>query len=104
VGGRRATSDLVLPMSYWPRTCRDACVREYTLTNAQYARAWSGRPVHIAGRGYPSADGAQVSDSDIRAYVDGALAASVVGGSVYDYASTRTRTAWWSSLARLNAF
>jgi hypothetical protein len=69
-----ATSDLVLPMSYWPRTCRDACVRDYTLTNARYAASWSGRPVHIAGRGYPSADGTQVSDSDIRAYVDGAVA------------------------------
>ncbi len=98
-----ATSDLVLPMSYWPRTCRDACVRDYTLTNARYAKAWSGRPVHIAGRGYPSADGTTVSDSDVAAYVDGAVAAGAVGGSVYDYASTRTRTAWWSSLARLNA-
>ena len=97
------TSDLVLPMSYWPRTCRDACVRDYTLTNARYARAWTGLPVHIAGRGYASSDGTQVSDSDIRSYVDGALAAGVVGGSVYDYASTRTRTAWWSSLTRLNA-
>ena len=96
-------SDLVLPMSYWPRTCRDACVRDYTLTNARYAKAWTGRPVHIAGRGYPSNDGTQVSDSDIRAFVDGAVAAGVVGGSVYDYASTRTRTAWWSSLTRLNA-
>ena len=97
------TADLVLPMSYWPRTCRDACVRDYTLTNARYARSWTGLPVHIAGRGYPSADGTQVSDSDIRAFVDGAVTAGVVGGSVYDYASTRTRTAWWSSLGRLNA-
>lgn len=98
-----ATTDLVLPMSYWPRTCRDACVRDYTLTNARHARAWSGRPVHIAGRGYPSADGVQVSDSDIRAFVEGAVVAGVLGGSVYDYASTRTRTAWWPSLGRLNA-
>jgi hypothetical protein len=98
-----ATSDLVLPMSYWPRTCRDACVRDYTQTNARYAASWSGRPVHIAGRGYPSADGTSVSDSDITAYVDGAVAAGVLGGSVYDYASTRTRTAWWPSLRRLNA-
>jgi hypothetical protein len=97
-----ATSDLVLPMSYWPRTCRDACVRDYTATNARYAGSWSGKPVHIAGRGYPSADGTQVSDSDIRAFVDGADAAGVLGGGVYDYASTRTRTAWWSSLSRLN--
>ncbi|MEX2289602.1 MAG: hypothetical protein WD794_04655 [Mycobacteriales bacterium] len=96
------SADLVLPMSYWPKTCRDACVRDYTATNARYAASWTGRPVHIAGRGYPAADGTQVSDSDIRAYVDGAVAAGVVGGSVYDYASTRTRTAWWSSLARLN--
>ncbi|MBW3535737.1 MAG: hypothetical protein KY453_11080, partial [Gemmatimonadetes bacterium] len=64
---------------------------------------WTGRPVHIAGRGYASADGTQVSDSDIRTYVDGAVAAGAIGGSVYDYASTRTRTAWWPSLARLNA-
>jgi hypothetical protein len=98
-----ASSDLVLPMSYWPRTCRDACVRDYTTTNARYAASWSGRPVHIAGRGYPSADGTQVSDTDIRSYVDGAVAAGVLGGSVYDYASTRTRTTWWSSLSRLNA-
>ena len=96
------TSDLVLPMSYWPRTCRDACVRDYTLTNARYAAAWTGLPVHIAGRGYPSTDGTQVSDSDIRAYVDGAVAAGVRGGSIYDYASTRTRTSWWPILQRLN--
>lgn len=101
--GVGASSDLVLPMSYWPKACRDACVRDYTLTNARDAAAWSGRPVHIAGRGYPSADGTQVSDSDIRAFVDGAVAAGVRGGSVYDYASTRTRTAWWPMLARLNA-
>ena len=97
-------SDVVLPMSYWPRTCRDACVRDYTLTNARYAESWTGGlPVHIAGRGYPSADGTQVSDSDIRAFVDGAVAAGVVGGSVYDYASTRTRTSWWPLLSRLNS-
>jgi hypothetical protein len=98
------TSDLVLPMSYWPKTCRDACVRDYTLTNARYARSWTGGlPVHIAGRGYPAPDGTSVSDSDIRAFVDGAVAAGVRGGSVYDYASTRTRTSWWSILSRLNA-
>lgn len=98
-----ATTDLVLPMAYWPRTCRDACVRDFTLTNSRYAAAWTGRPVHVAGRGYPSPDGTTVSDSDIRAFVDAAVAAGVIGGSVYDYASTRTRTAWWSSLVRLNA-
>ena len=98
-----ASSDLVLPMSYWPRTCRDACVYDYTLTNARYAAAWSGRPVHIAGRGYPSADGSQVTDNDSKAFVDGAVAAGVNGGSLYDYASTRTRTSWWPILARLNA-
>jgi hypothetical protein len=97
------TSDLVLPMSYWPRTCRDACVRDYTQTNARHAAAWTGLPVHIAGRGYPSPDGTQVSDSDIRAFVDGAVAAGVRGGSIYDYASTRTRTSWWPMLQRLNA-
>lgn len=97
-------SDVVLPMSYWPRTCRDACVRDYTLTNARYAESWTGGlPVHIAGRGYPAPDGTQVSDTDIRAFVDGAVAAGVVGGSVYDYASTRTRTTWWPILSRLNA-
>lgn len=97
------TTDLVLPMSYWPKTCRDACVDDYTLTNARYAASWTGLPVHIAGRGYPAPDGTQVSDSDIRAFVDGAVAAGVNGGSIYDYASTRTRTAWWSPLSRLNA-
>lgn len=97
-------SDVVVPMSYWPRTCRDACVRDYTQTNAHYARSWTGGlPVHIAGRGYPSADGSQVSDSDIRAFVDGAVAAGADGGSVYDYASTRTRTSWWPMLSRLNS-
>ena len=100
--GVGASSDLVLPMSYWPRTCRDACVRDYTLTNARWAASWSGRPAHIAGRGYPSADGTQVSDRDISAFVDGARAAGVLGGSVYDYASTRTRTSWWPMLSRLN--
>ena len=100
--GVGASSDLVLPMAYWPKACHDACVRDYALTNARDAAAWSGRPVHIAGRGYPAADGTQVTDSDISAFVDGALAAGVRGGSVYDYASTRTRTSWWPILARLN--
>lgn len=94
--------DLVLPMAYWPVSCRDACVRDYTLTNARYAASWSGRPVHIAGRGYPAADGTQVSDSDVVNFVDGAIAAPVIGGSLYDYASTRTRLSWWPILARLN--
>lgn len=97
------SSDLVLPMSYWPKTCRDACVHDYTRTNARYAAAWTGLPVHVAGRGYPAGDGTQVSDSDIRAFVDGAVAAGVRGGSIYDYASTRTRTSWWPILQRLNA-
>jgi len=96
------SADVVLPMSYWPKGCRDACVRDYTRTNARWAASWTGRPVHIAGRGYPSADGTRVSDVDIRAFVDGALAAGITGGSVYDYASTRTRTAWWPTLRRLN--
>lgn len=97
------SSDLVLPMSYWPKTCRDACVHDYTRTNARHAAAWTGLPVHVAGRGYPAGDGTQVSDSDIRAFVDGAVAAGVRGGSIYDYASTRTRTSWWPILQRLNA-
>lgn len=100
--GVAGSVDLVLPMSYWPGSCRDRCVYDYTLTNARYARAWTGLPVHIAGRGYPSG-GSPVSDSDIRSFVDGAVAAGVRGGSVYDYASTRTRTSWWPLLQRLNA-
>ena len=94
-------SDVVVPMSYWPAGCRDRCVHDYTLTNSRYAGAWSGRPVHIVGRGYPSGAG-PVSDSDIRAFVDGAVAARPIGGSLYDYASTRTRTSWWPQQQRLN--
>lgn len=44
-----------------------------------------------------------MTDSDVRSFVEGAVAARVLGGSVYDYASTRTRTAWWPLLARLDA-
>lgn len=98
----KQNADVVLPMSYWPRTCRGTCVRDYTTTNARFAAAWTGLPVHIAGRGYPSSDGTTVSDADITAFVDGARAAGVHGGSVYDYASTRGRTAWWPALRRLN--
>lgn len=98
-----AAVDAVLPMAYQPRTCHDACVRDYMATNARYAASWSGRPVHLAGRGYPSGDGTQVTDSDVRHLVDGALSARVLGGSVYDYASTRSRTAWWPALQRFNA-
>lgn len=52
-----ASSDLVLPMSYWPRTCHDACVRDYTATNARYAAAWSGKPVHVAVAATPRPTG-----------------------------------------------
>lgn len=96
-------SDVVLPMSYWPSSCRDACVRDYTATNARSAASWTKLPVHMAGRGYTNRGGSPVTDRDITAFVDGALAAGVVGGSVYDYASTRTRTAWWPDQRRLNA-
>jgi hypothetical protein len=101
--GVGATSDAVVPMSYWPRTCRDRCVYDYTLTNARYAGSWSGLPVHVVGRGFPSPDGTQVSDADLRAFVDGALAARPIGGSIYDYESTRTRTSWWPQQQRLNS-
>ncbi len=94
--------DLVLPMAYWPASCRGACVRDYALSNARYAASWSGRPVHIAGRGYTATNTAPVTDSDVRSFVDGAVAGRVIGGSLYDYASTRTRVSWWPILARLN--
>lgn len=94
--------DLVVPMAYWPRTCHDLCVDDYTTTNARLARSWSGRPVHVVGRGYPSADGTRVTDADMAAFVQGALEAGVVGGSFYDYASTRTRTNFWVQLQRFN--
>ena len=97
----KRSADVVLPMSYWPRTCHETCVRDYTATNARYAAAWTGLPVHIAGRGYPSGT-TQVTDADIRAFVDGALSSGVLGASIYDYASTRSRTSWWGDLVRLN--
>ncbi len=97
------TSDVVVPMSYWPSSCRGACVRDYSSTNARYAAAWTGLPVHLAGRGYTNSGGSPVTDTDVTAFVDGALDSTSVGGSLYDYASTRTRTSWWPLQRRLNA-
>ena len=103
MGGRRAelrpgAADVVLAADL-PRRLR---ARLHAHQRPLRRGVDGGRPVHIAGRGYPSADGTQVNDADIRAFVDGAVAAGVIGGSVYDYASTRTRTAWWPLLTRLN--
>ena len=93
------STDVVLPMSYWTsytpaRLCPAQplyCVRGYTATNVQRVRQLTGLPVHTIGGVGDAAAGV-----DVAAFVRTARATGVVGGSLYDYQTTRAED--WSYL------
>lgn len=97
-------ADVVLPMSYWtlgtpaalcpahPRFCPSG----YTIGNTQRAHELTGLPVHTIGG---VAD--EATDTEVDAYVAATGNAHSVGGSIYDYLTTKPN--FWNHLHRLGA-
>ena len=87
--------DVFMPMNYWtarektPQTASDL-----TAQNVNKTRELTGRPVHIIGGLGEYADEAQVS-----AYVRAAKDTGSIGGSLYDYRTTRAEV--WDELRAL---
>ncbi|MCA1832941.1 MAG: hypothetical protein ABR548_00410 [Actinomycetota bacterium] len=96
-------ANAVMPMGYWSN--RDSrcsggdtayCPYQYTLTNIQRSRSYTGLPVHdIGGVGH------QVTASEVSKYVQAEKAGRAYGGSLYDYGVTAT--SFWAYLDDLNA-
>jgi hypothetical protein len=87
--------DVFMPMNYWtareksPKTASDL-----TAQNVNKTKELTGRPVHIIGGLGEYADEAQVS-----AYVRAAKDTGSIGGSLYDYTTTRAEV--WDELKAL---
>lgn len=96
-------SDVVMPMAYWSYRLADGscasdpkyCAPEYGSENARRAANKTGLPVHIIG-----GIGDGVTTGQVRDFVDGSLDQAVIGGSMYDYRTTKSR--FWVELARYN--
>ncbi|HEX9775973.1 MAG TPA: hypothetical protein VGB83_10395 [Actinomycetota bacterium] len=96
-------SDVVLPMSYWSYRrssgqCPDDplyCEYRYTIENTKRAGSRTGLPVHVIG-GVANV----VTNAQVGRFVDGALTTDAIGGSIYDYKTTKAK--FWAHLERLN--
>jgi hypothetical protein len=98
-----ADANAVAPMSYWTsytpaRRCTAGdpqyCAYQYTRDNVLLSRQLTGRPVHVIGGVGDQATVAEVSD-----YVRAARETAAVGGSLYDYRTTKTE--FWPYLEQL---
>lgn len=98
--------DVVLPMAYWsvtkPRGCPayDAAAYMRTVGELTVAHMGTAKPLHMIGG---IADCVQVGE--MAGYVDAALEAGAIGGSIYDFSTTHAspdRDAIWEQLARFN--
>ncbi len=96
-------ADVVQPMAYWSYRTDEQCAASdlycasgYTTENIRRARAKTGLRVHIIGGVGDSVSRAEVAD-----FVEAALDTSAIGGSLYDYRTTRAR--FWDSLAGFTA-
>jgi len=88
--------DVFMPMNYWTAHAANAATAsDLTRRNVQETRALTGKPVHIIG------GLAEESDiSQVRAYVEAAQAAGSLGGSLYDFRTTKSNV--WGELRRFN--
>jgi hypothetical protein len=87
--------DVFMPMNYW--TAREKTPKsasDLTAQNVNRTKELTGRPVHIIGGLGEYADEAQVS-----AYVRAAKDTGSIGGSLYDYTTTRGEV--WDELRAL---
>jgi hypothetical protein len=105
--GVGAHSDVVVPMALWskranangrPFSARQ--VRAWVAEQIASSRALTGLPVHVEGGvNDPGAENSPVTLARLRAFVAAVGDARAIGGSHYDYATTRSRQ--WSALAGL---
>ncbi len=87
--------DVFMPMNYWTaREKTPQAAHDLTARNVNETKRLTGRPVHIIGGLGEYADEAQVS-----AYVRGARETGSIGGSMYDYTTTRAEV--WDELRAL---
>ncbi len=87
--------DVFMPMNYWTaREKSPKAASDLTAQNVNKTRDLTGRPVHIIGGLGEYADEAQVS-----AYVRAARDTGSIGGSLYDYTTTRAEV--WDELKAL---
>lgn len=96
--GLARDSDVLMLMSYWSyrKDCPvrpDHCAAGYTDENVRRGRRLSGLPVHVIG-----GVGDVVTTAQVRDFVRAAVAAGVVGGSLYDYRTTHR--SYWRHLGR----
>jgi hypothetical protein len=87
---------LFMPMNYWTAHGADpTTAKDLTKRNVEKTRQLTGKPVHIIGGLGEDADPKQVA-----AYVSAAVEAGSVGGSLYDFTTTRGDV--WTELTKLN--
>ncbi|HVE91744.1 MAG TPA: hypothetical protein VNE62_05540 [Actinomycetota bacterium] len=88
--------DVAMPMAYWTGRKADApTAASLTAENLRDTARMTGLPVHVIGGVADQIDLAQAT-----AYVDAALAGGSIGGSLYDYRTSREEI--WAPLARVN--
>jgi hypothetical protein len=95
-------SDVTVPMVLWSfRNDLSATqVRTYVTNEIRRTRELTGDPVHVEGGVDEPGARTPVTASRVQAFVDAAFAAGAIGGSHYDYDTTKPSL--WSILAGLN--
>jgi hypothetical protein len=94
-------TDVTVPMVLWTfRTgYTTSQVTNYVADQIVRARGLTGDPVHVEG-GVDGEGSITVTSAYMKAFVDGAFAGKAIGGSNYDYRTTKP--VYWSILVRLN--
>jgi hypothetical protein len=95
--------DVLMPMSYWSYRddCADVpehCAYGYTKGNVEQVRSLTGDatvPINV-----PGGVSDNITTQEVRDYVKAARDANAIGGSLYDYRTTKNE--YWSPLAGLN--
>ncbi len=91
----RDVYDVFMPMNYWTARGRDpGTAADLTQRNTNAVRSLTSKPVHNIGGLGEEADEAQVA-----AYVAAALESGSIGGSLYDFDTTRAEV--WDELLAL---
>ncbi len=98
-----ADANAVAPMSYWTsytaaKNCaagqQQFCVSQYTHDNVVLSGQLTGLPVHVIG-----GVGDQATVAEVSGFVGAARATNAVGGSLYDYRTTKA--GYWPYLEQL---
>jgi hypothetical protein len=94
-------SDVTVPMVLWSFRSgyTPTQVRTYVADQVVRSRGLTGDPVHVEG-GVDGEGTIAFTSTYVRAFVDGAFDGKAIGGSNYDYRTTKPT--YWSLLVRLN--